>query len=220
MRILIVEDDEVLLDGLQVGLRLAGFSPEAVTGLDDARGALAAGGFEAVVLDLMLPDGSGLDLLAELRAAENPMPVLLLTARDRLADKVRGLDLGADDYLGKPFELAELAARLRALGRRPAALTEAQPTWNGVTLDLACLSARRGDEPIPLSPREFNLLRALMARPRAILSKSQLEEQLYGWQEEIESNTIEVHVHKLRAKLGHGYIETVRGAGYRLADPQ
>ncbi len=209
-----------MLDGLQVGLRLAGFSPEAVTSLDDARGALAAGQFDAVVLDLMLPDGSGLDLLAELRAARDPVPVLVLTARDRPADKVRGLDLGADDYLGKPFELTELAARLRALGRRPPAMTEAQPTWNGVTLDLACLLARRGDEPIPLSLREFSVLRALMTHPRAVLSKSQLEERLYGWQEDVESNTIEVHVHKLRAKLGHGFIETVRGAGYRLAEPE
>jgi two-component system response regulator QseB len=220
MRILIVEDDAVLLDGLQVGLRLAGFSPESVATIDDARGALAAGRFDALVLDLMLPDGSGLDLLAELRAARDPVPVLLLTARDRPADKVRGLDLGADDYLGKPFELTELAARLRALGRRPAAMTEAQPAWNGVTLDLACMLALRGGTPIQLSPREFSVLRALMAHPRAILSKNQLEEQLYGWQEEIDSNAVEVHVHKLRAKLGHGFIETVRGAGYRLAEPQ
>ncbi|MGC9445543.1 response regulator [Cereibacter johrii] len=218
MRILIVEDDPVLADGLQVGLRLAGFGPEAVGTLEDARAALDAGRFEAMVLDLMLPDGSGLDLLAELRAARETVPVLVLTARDRLDDRVRGLDLGADDYLGKPFELEELAARLRALGRRPAALATPRPEWNGVTLDLAAMEASRDGRPVALSPREFAVLRALMAHPRAILSKAQIEEQLYGWQEEIESNAIEVHVHKLRAKLGHGFIETVRGVGYRLAE--
>ncbi|GGH51084.1 response regulator [Frigidibacter albus] len=219
MRVLIIEDDAVLRDGLQVGLRLAGFSPESVGSLEDARGALRATRFEVLVLDLMLPDGSGLDLLAELRRARDPVPVLVLTARDRPGDKVRGLDLGADDYLGKPFDLEELAARLRALGRRPAALSRTQPVWNGVILDLACQEARRGDTVIPLSPREFSVLQALMAHPRAILSKSRLEEHLYGWQEEIDSNTVEVHVHKLRTKLGHSFIETVRGAGYRLAEP-
>lgn len=219
MRVLIIEDDAVLRDGLQVGLRLAGFSPDSVGSIDDARGALQAARFEVLVLDLMLPDGSGLDLLADLRRARDPVPVLVLTARDRPGDKVRGLDLGADDYLGKPFDLEELAARLRALGRRPARLSQTRPEWNGVALDLACQQALRGEEVIPLSPREFSVLQALMAHPRAILSKSRLEEHLYGWQEEIDSNTVEVHVHKLRAKLGHGYIETVRGAGYRLAEP-
>ncbi|WP_145105809.1 response regulator [Cereibacter sediminicola] len=218
MRILVVEDDAVLSDGLRAGLRIAGFSPETVASLEDARAALLAGRFDAMVLDLMLPDGSGLDLLVEVRSAGLAVPVLVLTARDRLDDRVRGLDLGADDYLGKPFELEELAARLRALGRRPAALSETRPEWNGVTLDLAALVASRADGPVPLSPREFSVLRALMDRPRAILSKAQLEEQLYGWQEEIESNAVEVHIHKLRSKLGHDFIETVRGVGYRLAE--
>ncbi|MGP3698587.1 response regulator transcription factor [Rhodobacter sp. NSM] len=218
MRILVIEDDAVLSDGLQVGLRLGGFSPEAVGSLEDARTALAVGRFDAIVLDLMLPDGSGLDLLSDLRAAGEAVPVLVLTARDRLDDRVRGLDLGADDYLGKPVDLRELGARLRALGRRPATLAATNPAWNGISLDLATFEALRDGERVPLSPREFAILRMLMARPRTILSKGQLEEHLYGWQEEIESNAIEVHVHKLRGKLGHAFIETVRGAGYRLAE--
>lgn len=218
MRVLIVEDDAMLRDGLSVGLRLAGFSPEAVADCADARQALAAGGFQAAVLDLMLPDGSGLDLLAGLRAGGDALPVLLLTARDRTADKVAGLDAGADDYLGKPFELDELAARLRALVRRGGGRAEAQMEWNGLRLDPARMRGTRDGRDIGFSPREFTILQALMERPGAILGKPQLEERLYGWQEEVESNTIEVHVHNLRAKLGAGFIQTVRGAGYRLAE--
>ncbi|WP_374423582.1 response regulator [Paracoccus sp. (in: a-proteobacteria)] len=217
MRVLIVEDDAMLRDGLSVGLRLAGFSTEAVEDCADARQALAAGGFQAAVLDLMLPDGSGLDLLAELRARRDALPVLLLTARDRTADKVAGLDAGADDYLGKPFELDELAARLRALVRRGGGRAEAQMEWNGLRLDPARMHGTRDGREIGFSPREFTILQALMERPGAILGKPQLEERIYGWQEEVESNTIEVHVHNLRAKLGAGFIQTVRGAGYRLA---
>jgi two-component system response regulator QseB len=215
--VLIVEDDAMLRDGLSVGLRLAGFSTEAVEDCADARQALAAGGFQAAVLDLMLPDGSGLDLLAELRARGDALPVLLLTARDRTADKVAGLDAGADDYLGKPFELDELAARLRALVRRGGGRAEAQMEWNGLRLDPARMRGTRDGREIGFSPREFTILQALMERPGAILGKPQLEERIYGWQEEVESNTIEVHVHNLRAKLGAGFIQTVRGAGYRLA---
>lgn len=217
MRVLIVEDDAMLRDGLSVGLRLAGFSPEVVADCADARQALAAGGFQAAVLDLMLPDGSGLDLLAGLRAGGDALPVLLLTARDRTADKVAGLDAGADDYLGKPFELDELAARLRALVRRGGGRAEAQMEWNGLRLDPARMRGTRDGREIGFSPREFTILQALMERPGAILGKPQLEERIYGWQEEVESNTIEVHVHNLRAKLGAGFIQTVRGAGYRLA---
>ncbi|MFA5539955.1 MAG: winged helix-turn-helix domain-containing protein [Gemmobacter sp.] len=219
MRLLIVEDDDLLRDGLAVGLRLAGFSPEPVATCADARAALAVGGFEAVVLDLMLPDGSGLDLLREIRAGGNALPVLLLTARDGLDDRVAGLDSGADDYLGKPFELDELGARLRAILRRAQGRAEAEVAWNGLTLDPARMKGWQDGAEIAFSPREFTLLQALLERPGAILSKSFLEERLYGWQEDVESNTVEVHVHKLRAKLGGGFIQTVRGAGYRLADP-
>ncbi|WP_312525347.1 response regulator transcription factor [Paracoccus sp. (in: a-proteobacteria)] len=218
MRVLIVEDDDILRDGLSVGLRLAGFSPDAVDNCADAVAALAVGDFQIMVLDLMLPDGSGLDLLRALRADAVALPVLILTARDQLQDRVAGLDAGADDYLGKPFELDELAARLRALLRRNQGRPQSLLSWNGLVLDPARMRGRRGDKDLSFSNREFTILHALMERPGAILTKSLLEERLYGWQEEVESNTVEVHIHKLRAKLGADYIATVRGAGYRLAD--
>lgn len=218
MRILIVEDDDMLSDGLTVGLRLAGFSPDAVPTCADARAALGAGNFEGMVLDVMLPDGSGLDLLTSLRAEGMDLPVLVLTARDGLEDRVAGLDGGADDYLGKPFELQELAARLRAILRRRQGRAEAVQHWNGLCLDPARMRGTLGGRSLQFSRREFTILQALIERPGAILSKAFLEDRLYGWQEDIESNTVEVHIHKLRIKLGTSFIETVRGAGYRLAD--
>ena len=218
MRVLIVEDDDILRDGLGVGLRLAGFSPDAVENCADAAVALAAGDFQVMVLDLMLPDGSGLDLLRRLRTDGVSLPVLVLTARDRLEDRVAGLDAGADDYLGKPFELEELAARLRALLRRFQGRTEGVLQWNGLQLDPARMRGTRGAEEIVFSNREFTILHALMERPGAVMAKTALEERLYGWQEDVESNTVEVHVHKLRSKLGPDFITTVRGVGYRLAD--
>ncbi|ALG73615.1 transcriptional regulator [Azospirillum thiophilum] len=217
MRILIVEDDDMLRDGLSVGLRIAGFSTEAVSNCTDAGHALGLGGFEAAVFDVMLPDGSGMDLLRDLRARGSDLPVLLLTARDSLGDRVYGLDAGADDHLGKPFELDELAARLRALLRRARGRAENLLEWNGLRLDPARMRGLMNGCELGFSRNEFTILLALMERPGAILAKSVLEERLYGWQEDVESNTIEVHVHKLRAKLGARYIETVRGAGYRLA---
>lgn len=219
MRLLVVEDDDMLRDGLTVGLRMAGFSPEPVASLADARAALAMGGFGAVVLDLMLPDGSGLDLLRGLRAAGDPLPVLVLTACDGLDDRVAGLDCGADDYLGKPFELPEVAARLRAILRRGQGRADNLFHWNGLALDPARMCGVMAGRELRFSNREFTILLALIERPGAVLAKSVLEDRLYGWQEEVESNTVEVHVHKLRAKLGPGFIETVRGAGYRLAAP-
>ena len=217
MRILIVEDDAMLSDGLQVGLRLAGFSPEAVETCDDARHAMALDRFDALVLDLMLPDGSGLELLRELRGDGSDIPVLMLTARDRLDDRVAGLDAGAADYVGKPFELPELSARLRALVRRAQGRAENLLEWNGLQLDVARMTGALDGRALSFSRREFSILAALMERPGAILGKQMLEERLYGWQEDVESNTVEVHVHHLRAKLGSGFIQTVRGAGYRLA---
>ncbi|MGI3167677.1 response regulator [Pseudooceanicola sp. C21-150M6] len=217
MRILIVEDDAVLADGLSVGLRLSGFTPDRVATLADARAALLAGGFDGMVLDLMLPDGSGLDLLAEMRAREDTLPVLLLTALDQVRDRVRGLDLGADDYMGKPFDLEELAARLRALLRRREGRAQGTLSCGGLVVDPATLSGQMSGRAVGFSRREFTVLLALMEHPGHILSKATLEERLYGWQEEVESNTVEVHVHKLRAKLGRDFIETVRGLGYRIA---
>jgi len=218
MRVLVVEDDEVLMDGLQVGLGLAGFTVETVATCADASAALRAAAFDAVVLDLMLPDGSGLDVLAEARARQLPTPVLLLTARDSVPDRIAGLDAGADDYLGKPFDLDEVAARLRALIRRAAGRATASVQWRDVMLDPAAMTVSRAGDAVRLSRREFAILHALIDRPGQVLSKSQLEERLYGWQEEIGSNAIEVHIHNLRAKLGAGVIETVRGVGYRLME--
>lgn len=217
MRILIVEDDEVLANGLSVGLRLSGFTADQVETVADARAALETSVFEGLVLDIMLPDGSGLEFLAELRAAGSSLPVLLLTARDQVRDRVRGLDAGADDYLGKPFDLEELAARLRAMLRRGEGRASAALSWNGLSLDPANLSGRLDGRAVNFSRREFAVLHALMEHPGHILSKRDLEDRLYGWQEEVESNTVEVHIHKLRTKLGRGFIETVRGVGYRVA---
>lgn len=217
MRILIVEDDPILLDGLREGLKLSGFVADCVATAADATEALKADGlFDAVVLDRMLPDGSGLDILAALRRSENRIPVLLLTAKDEVGDRIDGLDAGADDYLGKPFDLDEVAARLRAITRRSSGRASAQLKLRGLTLDPASMRVVRDGAEIPLSRREFSILHALMESPQAIHSKHALEERVYGWQEDVESNTIEVHVHKLRTKLGGTVIETVRGVGYRL----
>jgi len=216
MRILVVEDDPVLSDGLKVGLGLYGATLDIVSSCADGDAALAADAFDALVLDLMLPDGSGLDLLAALRSRGDRTPVLLLTALDEVADRIRGLDAGADDYLGKPFDLEELAARVRAISRRNEGRAAPQTSYNGVTLNPARLTVTANGACIGLSRREFAVLAALMDRPGTVLSKNDLEAKLYGWQEEVESNTVEVHVHKLRTKIGRAKIETLRGIGYRM----
>jgi len=216
VRILLVEDDELLLDGLKAGLSLHGLEAEAVGTCDEARAALRASRFEAVVLDLMLPDGSGLSVLREMRGRGDTTPVLLLTARDAVDDRIAGLDTGADDYLGKPFDLDEVAARLRAITRRAQGRSTPLLTWRDLTLDPARRSLEREGRPVALSRREFAILEALMERPGVILSKDRLQERLYGWQEEVESNALEVHVHNLRAKVGRDVVQTVRGLGYRL----
>jgi two-component system response regulator QseB len=211
-----VEDDPILLDGLSEGLKLSGFVADGVATAADATEALRTDRFDAVVLDRMLPDGSGLDVLNSIRRAGNRIPVLLLTAKDEVADRIDGLDAGADDYLGKPFDLDEVAARLRAITRRAGGRASATIQVRGLTLDPASMHVCRGNDEIGLSRREFSILHALMENPQTIHSKQSLEERLYGWQEDVESNTIEVHIHKLRAKLGSSAIETVRGVGYRL----
>ncbi|MBN9670230.1 response regulator transcription factor [Roseibium aggregatum] len=220
MRILIVEDDDILADGLTVGLRLTGFTPDHVATIADARAAIETVDFDGIVLDIMLPDGLGLDLLEEIRSQGVRLPVLLLTSRDRVRDRVRGLDAGADDYLGKPFDLDELSARLRAMLRRRVGRASSILSYNGLSIDTSSLTGRYGDKPISFSKREFAILSALIEHPRHILSRDMLEEKLYGWQEDIESNAVEVHIHKLRTKIGRSYIETVRGLGYRLAEEE
>lgn len=219
MRLLLVEDDAILREGLQAGLSMLAFQVEAVSLLSDAEAAMRAGRFDAVVLDVMLPDGSGLDLLRRLRAEADSTPVLLLTARDTVGDRVHGLDLGADDHLGKPFDLEELAARLRAVVRRGQGRSAPSLVWGGLVLDPARREVTLDSAPVSLSRREFAVLEALMERPGIILSREDLQERLYGWLDEVESNTVEVHVHKLRAKLWRDVIRTVRGVGYRMGDP-
>ena len=216
MRILVVEDDAVLLDGLKVGLGIHGFTVDAVASCDDARAALTTAEFDAIVLDLMLPDGSGLDILRELRRRQDATPVLLLTAKDTVADRIGGLDTGADDYLGKPFDLDEVAARLRAISRRAAGRASPVLVWNGIELDPGRRTVEVDGKPVCLSRREFSILEALMRHPGTVLSKDQLADRLYGWEEDVESNAVEVHVHHLRVKIGRDAIETVRGLGYRL----
>lgn len=216
MRILIVEDDPVLRDGLKVGLSLGGFAADAVETCAEADAALSANDFDALVLDLMLPDGSGLDILKALRGRQDRIPVLLLTARDGVADRIAGLDCGADDYLGKPFDLDEVAARLRALLRRAAGRSTTNIVWKDIELAPSTRTVERDGRAVHLSRREFSILHALMAFPGQVISKAQLEDKLYGWQEEIESNAVEVHIHHLRNKLGPGLIQTIRGIGYRL----
>jgi two-component system response regulator QseB len=219
MRILIVEDDDIIGNGLKVGLGISGFTADLADCCEAGEAALAVGGFDAVVLDVMLPDGSGHDMLARLRRRGDRTPVLLLTALDTLPDRVRGLDGGADDHLGKPFEVDEVAARLRALLRRATARADSYLEWGGVRLDPATMTAFQDGGETRLSRREFAVLHALMQHPGEILSRPQLEEKLYGFDEGVESNAVEVHVHNLRAKFGSRFIETLRGIGYRLRRP-
>jgi two-component system response regulator QseB len=216
MRVLVVEDDPVLQDGLTVGLGIHGVTAEGVGTCADALAALETTAFDAVVLDVMLPDGSGFDVLRTLRQRNDTVPVLLLTALDAVSDRIRGLDDGADDYLGKPFDLDEVAARLRALRRRSVGRATPGIVWQDLELDPVRRAATLGGEPLGLSRREFTVLLALVERPGIIQSKADLEALLYGWQEEIESNAIEVHIHHLRSKIGRERIETVRGLGYRM----
>jgi two-component system OmpR family response regulator/two-component system response regulator QseB len=216
MRILLVEDDKLLGDGVQAGLAQSGFSVDWVRDGVAGELALKTGEYAGVVLDLGLPRLSGLELLQRLRSRGNKVPVLVLTARDRIEDRVKGLDGGADDYVIKPFDLNELAARLRALVRR--ASGEAAPTLRvgEIELDPAARSASFRGQPVELSLREFALLQELMLNAGRVLSRDQLAQRLYSWGEEIESNAIEVHVHHLRRKLAPELVRTVRGVGYML----
>lgn len=216
MRILLVEDDELLLRGLVGGLGLDGFVIDAVSSAADARLAVMGASYDAVVLDIGLPDGSGLDLLREWRADDVSTPVLVLTARNATQDRIGGLDSGADDYLGKPFDLYELGARLRAVARRGRGSASPLLQSGDVTVNRATREVAKAGCPIELSRREFDVFAALMEQPGRVLSRAQLEERLYGWNEEVESNAVEVHIHNVRAKLGRETIETVRGVGYRV----
>ncbi len=214
MRVLLVEDDEMVGDSLRTALRRQGFAADWVRDGRAADAVLASERFDAVLLDLGLPQRGGLEVLKALRARGDATPVIVLTARDALADKVAGLDAGADDYLVKPFELDELLARLRAVGRRAAGRASSALQVLDLRLDPGTHEVSRGGRPLLLSAREFAVLQALMERPGAIVSRAQLEDRLYGWGEELESNAISVYIHQLRKKLGDDLIHTVRGVGY------
>jgi two-component system OmpR family response regulator/two-component system response regulator QseB len=216
MRILLAEDDPLLGDGLRAGLRQQGFLVDWVRDGLAAERELRAEPYAAAVLDLGLPLKDGLHVLGAVREAGIRLPVLVLTARDTLPDRIRGLDLGADDYVLKPVDLGELSARLRALVRRAHGQTQEHLQAQGVVLDPASRTATRHGEPVALSTREFDLLQVLMLSAGRVLTREQLEQQLYSWGQEVESNAIEVHVHHLRKKLGSGLIQTVRGVGYLL----
>lgn len=216
MRILLVEDDALLGDGLRAGLAQSGFTVDWVEDGMAADAALSANRFAAVVLDWNLPRQDGLTLLRRLRGRRDATPVLMLTARDVLEDRIAGLDAGADDYLIKPIAIAELAARLRALTRRAAGRSEPVFRHGALQLNPALRSVTLAEQPLDLSAREFDLLALLIAQPGRPMSREQIENALYGWGEEVESNAIEVHVHHLRKKLGSEWIKTLRGVGYVL----
>ncbi|MDQ3563729.1 MAG: response regulator transcription factor [Pseudomonadota bacterium] len=218
MRVLLVEDDRSLGENLQNWLQLDGYAVDWVMRGDLADTALRTHSYDCVVLDRGLPRLSGDSLLAALRAHGNAVPVLIVTARDTLADRIAGLDLGADDYLVKPFDLEELSARMRAAIRRGTQQAQAvgELHVDGVRLDPAAKRVTLNGEPITLTAREFAILHALMRNPGRILTRSQIEEALYGWGDEVESNAIEVHIHHLRKKLGAERIVTLRNLGYTL----
>jgi DNA-binding response OmpR family regulator len=214
MRILLVEDDNSLGDGIRAGLRQAGYTVDWCRDGRAAQLALDAEPYALVVLDLGLPQLSGLDLLKWLRRKGGDVPVLILTARDTVADRVKGLDSGADDYLVKPFDLEELAARIRALLRRHGGRAAPVIDHGNLRLDPAAHTVTLDGRPAELSPREFAILQALLENAGHVLSRERLEQSLYGWDEEVESNAVEVHIHHLRRKLDAGLIRTVRGVGY------
>lgn len=216
MRILLVEDDALLGDGICVGLTQAGFTVDWVKDGKAGLAAVSAGWHELIILDLGLPGISGQELLSRLRKDGHDIPVLILTARDTVDQRVAGLDAGADDYMTKPFDLDELSARLRALLRRRSGRTAPLLTHGDIVLDPAAHATTFHGEAVNLSHREFSMLQLLLESAGRVLSRQHFEENLYGWDEEIESNAIEVHIHHLRKKLGSDLIRTVRGVGYTI----
>jgi two-component system OmpR family response regulator len=216
MRVLLVEDDTILGAAVRDQVRADGHSVDWVTRLDDAGDHLASVPYDLILLDLMLPDGRGIPFLRRLRAKGDVTPVIILTALDQVSDRIEGLNAGADDYMVKPFDLSELSARLNAVARRYSGNPNPLIEIGDLAIDLAARRITRAGRSVPLTAREWALFEAFVQRPGQLMSKAQLEERLYAFGDEVESNTIEVHVSRLRKKLGHGVIETVRGIGYRL----
>lgn len=220
MHVLLVEDDALVGAGIRTGLEVSGFTVDWVASAADARLALTGVDSDLVVLDLGLPDADGLDLLREWRAQGVNLPVLVLTARDAVADRVAGLQSGADDYLLKPFDLDELAARVRALLRRAGGRARPLIEHGAIRVDPASRTVRRNGREVALTRREFTLLLKLLSAPQRIVDVEQLKDSLYGLETSVESNAVNVHIHHLRRKLGSRLIRTVRGLGYRLGEPQ
>jgi two-component system, OmpR family, response regulator len=216
MRVLLIEDDTVLGAAIRDQIASDGHSVDWVTRLDEARDAIASAGFDLVLLDLMLPDGRGIPFLKDLRSRGDVTPVIILTALDQVSDRIDGLNAGADDYMVKPFDLAELSARIGSVARRYSGNPNPIIIHGPLEIDLAARSIRKDGKPVQLTAREWVLFEAFLQRPGQLLSKGQLEERLYSFDKEIESNTIEVHVSRLRKKLGASVILTERGLGYRL----
>jgi two-component system OmpR family response regulator len=218
MRILLVEDDPMIGDAIQGALSDASYATDWVKNGLTALSALQTQPYDLVLLDLGLPGKDGLDVLDSIRGRNNPVPLLIITARDSLDDRLRGLDGGADDYLLKPFDMAELLARMRAVLRRKGGSAQSLLDNGVVALDLVSKQASTAENPdVQLSSREFALLQALLIRPGAILSRSELEDRLYGWGNEVESNAVEFLIHSLRRKLGNQVIKNVRGMGWMVS---
>ena len=216
MRVLLVEDDTILGAAVRDQIRADGHSVDWVTRLDAADDHLASASYDLILLDLMLPDGRGIPFLRGLRARGDVTPVIILTALDQISDRIEGLNAGADDYMVKPFDLSELSARLKAVARRYSGNPNPLIKIGDLAIDLATRRVTRAGKPVALTAREWVLFEAFVQRPGQLMSKAQLEERLYAFDDEVESNTIEVHISRLRKKLGHEVIETVRGIGYRL----
>ena len=217
MRILLVEDDTLLGDGVCAGLRREDNAVDWVKNGESALTAIEETQYDSIILDIGLPRMSGLDVLRHMREADNHTPVLILTAQDDITDRVNGLDAGADDYLVKPFEFAELCARLRALSRRNRGACSEVIQYEDITIDSTAHTVEYKQQPVTLSRREFTLLVELITNQGRVLSRQNLEQKLYSWGDEIESNTIEVHIHHLRKKFYSELIKTVRGIGYIIA---
>jgi two-component system response regulator QseB len=216
MRILLVEDDELLGDGLCAGLTQAGYTVDWLQDGVSADHALQTENFEIIVLDLGLPKLSGIEVLQNFRSRGHTTPVIILTARESIEDRIKGLDSGADDYLVKPFDLDELCARLRALQRRFNVRAESTLSHDDVTLNPASHSVTLNNKPVTISRREFALLHKLLENVGRVLSRESLTQSLYGWGENVDSNALEVHIHNLRKKLGQDFILTIRGIGYMI----